>query len=156
MSNDTLRGTCPVCGSGEVRHLVIGMPAGPDLMDDDPEWVVWVGCVHPGHDRECDACGAVWIDDGPRVAVVTDQEPWVSDLRSTFRPGECQSTVGFDDHPCADSARWYVQLEIHVGSPANPYWEGRLCNPCLAGWRDWEAEEPAAIRVMSVDPIVSG
>lgn len=53
------RGTCPRCGSGEVVHLVIGMP-GPSGDVGGPEWVRWVGCVHPGHDRECRSCGATW------------------------------------------------------------------------------------------------
>ncbi|CCH78209.1 hypothetical protein BN12_2620024 [Nostocoides japonicum T1-X7] len=54
------RGTCPSCGSGEVVHLIIGMPIGQDVMDGDPDWVHWVGCMHPGFDRECYACGATW------------------------------------------------------------------------------------------------
>lgn len=54
------RGVCPSCGSDEVVHLVIGMPSGPDAGSDDPDWVNWVGCVHPGFDRECNSCGATW------------------------------------------------------------------------------------------------
>ena len=54
------RGTCPRCGSGDVNHLVIGMPALPESMDSTPDWVEWVGCIHPGHDRECDGCGLAW------------------------------------------------------------------------------------------------
>jgi hypothetical protein len=57
------RGTCPRCGSGDVRHLMIGMPAHPQSMDSTPRWVEWVGCMHPGHDRECDGCGLDWTDD---------------------------------------------------------------------------------------------
>lgn len=148
------RGTCPRCGSGEVAHLVIGMPAGPDVMQDGPEWEVWVGCVHPGHDRECRACGVVWTSVATTVDVAEDT--WVSDLQSGFRDGECQSTVSFDDHPCAGAARWYAQLEIRMDSVASPHWEGKLCDSCLAGWRDWADEEPAAIRVVSVHPIVPG
>ncbi len=54
------RGVCPTCGSGDVTHLVVGMPSGPLVMDGDPDWVQWVGCVHPGFDRECGSCGATW------------------------------------------------------------------------------------------------
>ena len=54
------RGTCPRCGRRDVTHLVIGMPAGPDVGAGDPDWVEWVGCMHPGHDRECGHCGNVW------------------------------------------------------------------------------------------------
>jgi hypothetical protein len=57
------RGSCPRCGSGDVRHLMIGMPAHPQSMDSTPSWVEWVGCMHPGHDRECDGCGLDWTDD---------------------------------------------------------------------------------------------
>src|SRR5689334_19883128 len=45
---DVPRGACPACGSGDVTHLVIGMPSGPGAMEGDPDWVHWVGCVHPG------------------------------------------------------------------------------------------------------------
>lgn len=58
--HDVPRGACPECASGDVTHLVIGMPAGPGAMEDDPDWVRWVGCVHPGFDRECGSCGATW------------------------------------------------------------------------------------------------
>lgn len=57
---DLPRGTCPTCGSDDVIHLVIGMPSGPDVMDGDAEWVHWVGCVHPGYNRECRSCGVTW------------------------------------------------------------------------------------------------
>ena len=56
------RGTCPRCGSSDVVHLVIGMPASSDDVDSGPAWVRWVGCVHPGHDRECRSCDARWKD----------------------------------------------------------------------------------------------
>jgi hypothetical protein len=59
-SYDSPRGTCPRCGGGEVRHLIIGLPAGPEPMSRTPTWVDWVGCSHPGHDRECDTCGLLW------------------------------------------------------------------------------------------------
>jgi ribosomal protein S27AE len=62
---DIPRGTCPRCGSAEVRHLVIGMPTGPGAFDTTPDWVTWVGCMHPGHDRECARCGTAWTFDGP-------------------------------------------------------------------------------------------
>ncbi|KQV78080.1 hypothetical protein ASC64_03625 [Nocardioides sp. Root122] len=58
---DAVRGTCPRCGSADVLHLVIGMPAARDDVGGGPDWVRWVGCVHPGHDRECRSCGAHWV-----------------------------------------------------------------------------------------------
>lgn len=54
------RGICPTCGSGDITHLVIGLPTGPDVMTGDPTWVRWIGCVHPGYDRECTSCGSTW------------------------------------------------------------------------------------------------
>ncbi len=57
---DLPRGTCPRCGSGNVRHLIVGLPAGPEPMNSTPDWVDWLGCVHPGHDRQCDQCGLTW------------------------------------------------------------------------------------------------
>src|SRR4051794_39020348 len=54
------RGICPTCGSGDITHLVIGLPTGPDVMTGDPDWVRWVGCVHPGYNRECTSCGSTW------------------------------------------------------------------------------------------------
>lgn len=58
-SYDQPRGTCPVCGDHQVRHLVIGYLAGPPAAAS-PDWVSWVGCVHPGYNRCCDACGHTW------------------------------------------------------------------------------------------------
>ena len=63
-SYDLPRGTCPVCGSGDVRHLVIGLPADPEPAASSPQWVDWVGCLHPGYDRECDGCGFQWDSEG--------------------------------------------------------------------------------------------
>lgn len=65
----------------------------------------------------------------------------------------CRSTVGFDDHTCTDSSDWFVELEIRQYEVASPLWEGPLCGACLAGWREWEAEEPDAIQVLSATPI---
>jgi hypothetical protein len=59
---DLPRGICRRCGSGDVRHLWIGMPALPGSMDTTPDWVEWVGRMHPGHDRECDGCGLHWTE----------------------------------------------------------------------------------------------
>lgn len=62
---DAVRGTCPRCGTADVLRLVIGMPAQPGDGGTAPDWVRWVGCVHPGHDRECRSCGTRWVADGP-------------------------------------------------------------------------------------------
>jgi hypothetical protein len=50
-----------------VTHLLIGMPSGepgPDM----PTWVAFVGCCHPGYDRDCDACGLRWSHGGAAAA----------------------------------------------------------------------------------------
>ena len=39
------------------------MPARPEDQGIGPEWVSWVGCIHPGYNRSCDDCGHTW--DGP-------------------------------------------------------------------------------------------
>ncbi|WP_159081275.1 hypothetical protein [Nocardioides sediminis] len=54
------RGTCPVCASDDVIHLVIGMPALPEDWGSGPVWVEWVGCAHPGYNRRCASCGGTW------------------------------------------------------------------------------------------------
>lgn len=59
---DAPRGTCPSCDSENVIHLMIGLPAGPDVMNRGPDWVHWVGCTHPGFNRECSSCGATWSE----------------------------------------------------------------------------------------------
>ena len=56
---DVPRGTCPRCGTDQIVHLVIGMPTSADVMTG-PDWVSWVGCVHPGFDRSCAECGLTW------------------------------------------------------------------------------------------------
>lgn len=92
----------------------------------------------------------------PETEHVTGVDPWVADLNSAFAPDGCQSTVGFDDHPCDVTPQWYVEVEIHQYAVANPNWEGKLCNSCLSGWLEWASQEPDAIRVVSVNPIVTG
>lgn len=52
------RGTCPICASGDVIHLVAGM-TNP-LSAADPEWVRYSGWFGPGYDRECGWCEATW------------------------------------------------------------------------------------------------
>lgn len=96
------------------------------------------------------------MDVKPHKNATTDADPWVSDLDSSFAPGDCQSTVGFDIHPCDATPKWYVEIEIDEYAVANPRWEGKLCNSCLSGWLEWAAEEPHSVRVMSVNPIVRG
>lgn len=61
---DEPRGICPSCGGTEVRHLLIGLPGDAEAMTRTPSWVEWVGCGHPGHDRECDRCGLLWDSEG--------------------------------------------------------------------------------------------
>jgi hypothetical protein len=86
----------------------------------------------------------------------TRDDPWVADLRGSSADGDCQSTVGFEDRTCEGEAHWYAELEAHMDGVANPRWEGKLCHSCLAGWREWAAEEPLAVRIVSVHPIVRG
>ncbi|MFB9730858.1 hypothetical protein [Ornithinimicrobium kibberense] len=52
------RGTCPECHSLDVRHHVLGMPAGPCPV----EWVDQLGCVvgHAATQRTCEHCGHGW------------------------------------------------------------------------------------------------
>jgi hypothetical protein len=59
---DVPRGTCPSCGSGRVRHHIIGYPPPPEARNT-PRWVSWEGCLHPGYTRSCRACGARWLED---------------------------------------------------------------------------------------------
>lgn len=65
MPYDLPRGRCPSCDASEVRHLVIGLPGAPEAMTSTPSWVEWVGCVHPGYDRECEQCGLTWMSEDP-------------------------------------------------------------------------------------------
>jgi hypothetical protein len=60
---DVPRGTCPGCGSRQVRHHLIGEPVDPSAMDRTPRWVVWEGCLHPGYTRSCRACRLTWMPD---------------------------------------------------------------------------------------------
>ena len=92
----------------------------------------------------------------PAMQPMSEEGPWVSDLHSSHDSGECQSTVGFDSYECEGTAQWYVELEMSALAAANPRWEGKLCNACLAGWREWAQEEPDRVRVVSVHPIVAG
>lgn len=57
---DCPRGTCPACGSGEVNHLILGMPADSSDSPQDPAWLLWAGCDHPGYNRVCRSCAATW------------------------------------------------------------------------------------------------
>lgn len=69
-SHDIPRGTCPRCGSRDIRHLLIGRPAGLKPMNSTQDWVAWVGCVHLEYDRECDDCGLAWSNADPSGPVV--------------------------------------------------------------------------------------
>jgi hypothetical protein len=55
------RGKCPRCGSGDVVHVVYGVP-GPFEVASAPPWVMFAGCVVIGEPltRRCDNCGAGW------------------------------------------------------------------------------------------------
>lgn len=55
------RGVCPECGSGQVNHLVIGMPVFPPG-ESTPEWVKFVGCVvtPESRSRYCENCEYSW------------------------------------------------------------------------------------------------
>lgn len=54
------RGTCPTCGSGQVRHTVHGMPT-PETYESAPDGIDFAGCcLVVGGDRSCDACGNQW------------------------------------------------------------------------------------------------
>lgn len=74
------RGTCPRCGSGEVVHIVYGMPA--DVVEAPP-WIRFGGCVvriDSEIDRICEACDLRWL--AHRVVV---------DPRPPERPGTSAS-----------------------------------------------------------------
>lgn len=90
------------------------------------------------------------------VPRLVHNDPWVADLSSESSAGECQSTIEFDNHPCESDSAHYVELEIQGYPVANPRWEGKLCQACLTGWQEWAIEEPDAIRVVSIHPIVMG
>jgi hypothetical protein len=52
------------------------MPATQDDLGSGPDWVHWVGCVHPGWDRECLTCGARWsVSDEQRFPRRRDRSP---------------------------------------------------------------------------------
>lgn len=68
-SYDVPRGSCPRCGSGEVTHVLAGLPVGPV---ETPSWVAWVGCMPPGHTRECGQCRLLWVHAAEGDALVRD------------------------------------------------------------------------------------
>ena len=78
---DVPRGTCPLCASVDVIHLAIGMPAGPADWGSGPEWLHWVGCVHPGYNRRCTACEGTWSER-------TEVGPTLPDLPSLLQHAE--------------------------------------------------------------------
>lgn len=90
---DVPRGTCPSCGSGEVVHLIIGMPSGPDAGSGDPDWVRWVGCMHPGFERECSSCGATW---NRRTADALNPIRLLSEAGASFALLPAPSLANFD------------------------------------------------------------
>lgn len=56
------RGSCPNCGSRDVKHIVFGYPSDPGSA---PSWVRFGGCVFIGvpNDRLCEACCNSWVAD---------------------------------------------------------------------------------------------
>ena len=92
----------------------------------------------------------------PATHLIGENGPWVADLHGSYESGECQSSVGFDSHPCEGTPHWHVELEVSALAAANPHWEGKLCDDCLAGWREWAMEAPVSVRVVSVHPIAIG
>lgn len=90
----------------------------------------------------------------PLSGVSIQGDTWVADLHSALAPGECQSTVGFDDHECDGAPRYYVELQMVNYNLEKARWEGKLCSPCLAGWAQWVEEEPESVQVVSVNPII--
>lgn len=52
---------CPACGSGDVTHVDVGMPADPE---EAPPWVQFGGCVINGGEktRSCAACHHAWSE----------------------------------------------------------------------------------------------
>jgi hypothetical protein len=38
------------------------MPAQSADWGSGPDWVEWLGCVHPGYDRRCALCGQAWTE----------------------------------------------------------------------------------------------
>jgi hypothetical protein len=39
---------------------MIGLVTGVEQLQGLPDWVSYLGCMHPGHLRECDDCGVGW------------------------------------------------------------------------------------------------
>lgn len=90
----------------------------------------------------------------PKPTLFAQDDPWVADLSSDLKSSDCQSTIGFDNHPCEGAPAHYVELEIRGYPVANPRWEGKLCQACLTGWHEWSIEEPDSIRILSIHRIV--
>lgn len=97
---------------------------------------------------------------GPAVDPVTvpavGEDPWVADLADPDSHPYCQSTVVATDYRCEHIPKYYAQIEVWSYPVANPRWEGKLCNNCLTGWLEWAAFHPEGIKVVSVNPIVTG
>lgn len=69
MNTSAERGTCPHCGSTDVRHRVFGLPDFSYFCDTDGnvfEWVDLEGCLMPDEptfNRNCERCRHQWNDD---------------------------------------------------------------------------------------------
>jgi hypothetical protein len=44
-----------------VVHLVIGLPARPEELDRESDWLHSTASVRRGFDRACSACGTRWV-----------------------------------------------------------------------------------------------
>lgn len=81
------RGRCPRCGSGEVVHLLAGMPTEPPSPDIVPPWVRMIGCSPKPWDRCCEDCKHTW-----RGADVVFSQLLTTDLWETCRNYAALST----------------------------------------------------------------
>lgn len=110
------------------------MPAGPGAGAGDPVWVAWVGCMHPGYTRRCEACGATWtpeksfadlqaLMDEADVDDLEDLCDWLSsdyeldawvitDDDGNFEVGFHDRGVGIE-FPIAEQEFWDTLDELH-------------------------------------------
>lgn len=85
MTIDWVRGTCPRCGSDQVLHHMIGMPA-LEAYESSPPWVLWEGCTGLGPERECEECKHTWHPEDAGFA--EEPEPWYDARTDEEHPGD--------------------------------------------------------------------